>query len=251
MKTDFSIPLFLLLALFFASCASSNPTMLRPVSGQIARIDGRDVTKNQRNNIEVVAAYEGLFFEYYLFDIEVKNHGQTDWQLRPADFYAQAVQAQKDLQQTPLVTQLTALDPQQRMVELQQNAKRAKRRHTLNTVLNVGLVIANVAVASSGSGARSNNDYWRRAANYEAGNQAIWVKQAIDNDRYARLMARFQNEKGLLQTDALPETVIPSGGSKRGLLLLKAQPKANTISLFYPVADSTRIGFEFEQKALK
>ena len=242
---------FSLLGLFLTSCATNNPTALRPVSGQIARIDGRDVTKNERDNIEVVAAYEGLFFEYYLFDIEVKNHGQTDWQLRPADFYAQASQSQKGSTSTPLITQLTALDPQQRLLEVQQNVKRAKRRHTFNTVLNVGLVVANVAISTSSGGGRSGNDYWRRAANYEAGNQAIWVKQAIDNDRHAKLMQRLTNEKGLLQTDALPETTIPPNGSKRGLLLLKAQPKAQSISLFYPVADSTRIGFEFEQKTLK
>jgi|GEM_PF-6826839 len=251
MKARNSFFFLVLGSLLMTSCAiTPKTTVLRPVSGQIATIDGRDVTQDIQNNIQVVAAYEGPFFDYYLFDIEVKNKTNEPWTLYPADFYGQSVRGQNNAAKSNYFTQLDVIDPRQRMGEVELSMKRAKRRRTVNTIVNVGLMVGNVALATSGR-SHSQNDYWQRAAQFDAGSHLIWTKQVVDNERYNKMMYRLTNEKGLLQTDALAETTIQPGQSARGLLLVKADPKANSINLLYPVSDAVNIAFEFEQKAVK
>ena len=251
MKTRASIFCCVVAALLMTSCAiMPTTTVLRPISGQIATIDGRDVTKDIQNDIQVVASYEGPFFDYYLFDIEVKNKTSQPWTLYPADFYGQSVRIQKDGTKSNYFTHLDAIDPRQRMGEVELSMKRAKRRRTVNTIVNVGLMVGSVALATSGRN-HSQRDYWQRNAQLNATSQLIWTKQFIDNERYNKMMYRLTNEKGLLQTDALAETTIQPGQSARGLLLIKADPKANSINLLYPVSDAANITFEFEQQAVK
>lgn len=252
MKLPVYVLLTLLGSFLLTSCALT-PTMtaLRPVSGQIATIDGRNVTTDVRKDIQIVAAYEGPFFDYYLFDIEVKNKSNTPWTLYPSDFFGQSVKVQKDSIGSNYFTHLDAIDPRQRMSEVEQSMKRARQRRTINTIVNVGLVVGNIALATSSRGNNSRNDYWRRAAQFDAGSNLIWTKQIIDNERYNKLMHRLNDEKGLLQTDALAEATIEPGNSVRGLLLIKADPKAETIILNYPVGNATNISFEFEQQTIK
>ena len=88
-----------MLVLLLSSCASTiSRFRLEPVSGDIARIDGRAVTKAERKGIVVVASFEREDMEFVAFDIEVKNKTDQPISVNPADFqYALLGSAQDTL----------------------------------------------------------------------------------------------------------------------------------------------------------
>ena len=152
------LPLALLL--FMSNCATQY-YQLRPVSGEVAQIDGRSVTRASADSLEVVASFEREDMEYMALDVEFKNRTDRPLDIDPANFRMVALGANKQPIVTPgRVDFKQAADPDYEAgkmgYKIQREETRLKRAKIMNTVLAVAVVAASIAAISSSS-PRSRN----------------------------------------------------------------------------------------------
>ncbi|MEZ4905578.1 MAG: hypothetical protein R2822_29360 [Spirosomataceae bacterium] len=75
------------IAFFFTlTGCSSSLYHLRPTSGEIAWIDGREVTRIEQNGIVLVASYEFEDPHHVALDVEIKNRTSSSILIAPNDF---------------------------------------------------------------------------------------------------------------------------------------------------------------------
>ena len=97
-------------------CAPTISTLqLEPVSGDVAILDGRAVTKAERNGVGVVASFEREDLEFVTLDVELKNRTDHALEVNPADFHFVALGAAQDTLPDPRNSSLayarSAADP--------------------------------------------------------------------------------------------------------------------------------------------
>ena len=77
MKPFFTLKLIFTVSLLtygLTNCATTVTTyQLEPISGDVATIDGRPVTKAEQNGVGVVASFEREDLDYVTLDVEIKN----------------------------------------------------------------------------------------------------------------------------------------------------------------------------------
>ena len=59
---------------------------LRPISGDVATLDGKPVTRAEQNGVAVVASFEREEDDFVALDVEVKNLTNHIIEVNPADF---------------------------------------------------------------------------------------------------------------------------------------------------------------------
>ncbi|WP_332368153.1 hypothetical protein [Spirosoma telluris] len=214
------------LASALTSCAPALTTAYRlePVSGDIATIDGRLVTKAEQNGVGVVASFEHEDLEFVTLDIEVKNRTDHPIDVNPADFHFVALGAAQDtlsdLRNPNLVLARSAADPAyeagQINIKRKQEEKRLKRAKVLNTVLMVAAIASDV---SSSNTSRSYREYTNNRVVHGFAYQGIAVKRAVDYSTFANRMQRYDYEEYRWKELALKANTVAPGESV-GLCLL-------------------------------
>ncbi|RRB07029.1 hypothetical protein [Larkinella rosea] len=228
---------------------------LKPVSGEVAQIDGRSITKAEQDGIVVVASFERLDLQYVALDIEVKNKTDHPFDVNPADFQYTALD--KD-QHTVFITNsspqkplmFSAADPireaDQTGYNQEREVKRIKRAKVINTVLLVAAVASDVASSSS----RSNQRPERWVQNRITHNNiysAIQAKRMIDHGLFADRMQRYDYEAYRWKELSLKPTTLQPGQSVRGLVYLPMSREAKNMLVNYPVSDYESIMITFQQ----
>lgn len=241
------------LGLFLTACAPTLTYQLRPVSGDIANINGRMVTKAvSPDSIVVVASYEREELQYIALDIEVKNQTGHALDVDPARFSTLALDINQKTMPDPFtaetVYQRTAADPDREanrvVTDRVQEEKRLKRAKILNTVLMVAAVVGDI---SSSSKPQRYDQYVSNRIAYNGAYQLIQAKRIIDHTTFANRMQRFDYEAYRWHELALKRTTIQPGESVRGFVYLPKAPKAAFLQLQYPAADGTNVAILFEQ----
>lgn len=231
---------------------------LRPVSGDVAKIDGRPTTKEEKDGIVVVASFERLDLQYVALDIEVKNKTDHLFDVDPADFKYTALDEEQhtvfitaSAPQKPLM--FSAADPiheaDRTVYNQEREVKRIKRAKVINTVLLVAAVASDVASSS-----RNNQRPERWVQNRITHNNiysAIQAKRIIDHGMFADRMQRYDYETYRWKELALKPTTIQPGQSVRGLVYLPMSREAKHMLINYPVSDYESVMMTFQQDWVK
>lgn len=240
-----------------SSCA---PTMtsyrLEPVSGDVATIEGRSVTKAEQNGIGVVASFEREDLDYMALDIEVKNYTDQPIDINPADFHVTALSDKQDTLPDPrnisLTLTRTAADPTYeagRMgLKRKQEEKRLKRAKVFNTILMVAAVASDV---SSSSNSRSYREYINNRVAHSFAYEGLALKRAVDHSTFANRMQRYDYEEYRWRELALKANTLAPGESIRGFVYLPKVPDARYLAVNYTLPEQATVPLLFKQELVK
>ena len=245
-----------LIAGLLAGCAPTQYVQLQPVSGPVAPVDGRLVTKASADSMEVVASFEREDMDYLALDIEIKNRTTNTIEINPADFQVELLNADRQpltLAGTTNIRQ--AADPGYEAGRTEFNIKKEEKRlktaKILNTVLLVAVVASDIASTSSRS---TNRDYKSWASNrvsHDVAYNLIQAKRVIDHGVFADRMQRYQFEGYRWRELALKRSLVHPGESARGFVYLPRVKEAAFLNLSYPSTSGTSIQLLFEQTLTK
>ncbi|QIP13424.1 hypothetical protein G8759_12690 [Spirosoma aureum] len=244
-----------LLAGALSSCAPTVTTsyLLEPVSGDVAMIEGRPVTKAEQNGVGVVASFEREDMEFVTFDIEVKNRTDHPIEVNPADFHFVALGASQDTLSDPakagFALQREAADPSYETgrvkLKRKQEEKRLKRAKIFNTVLMVAAIASDV---SSSSNSRSYREFANNRAAHYLAYQGIAVKRAIDHSTFADRMQRYDYEEYRWRELALKANTLAPGESVRGFVYVPKLASAKYLAMTYSVSEQATVPVLFKQE---
>lgn len=258
---------FLLTACLLAACTPASVIRLKPVANETRFADGLEAVKQEQDGLKIVTAFEsvyatkerGLPVDYLIFDTEITNQTAADWELRPNDFTALAL----DAGQNPLPSKrlnaegqtyerrYVALDPDRELTEAQVKMKQAEARLKANKVLNTVLFVALVAAtADNSSRNQSYREFASKAMSLDAGFQAWAVKRVADRAAFANRMERYSWEQENWRRETFRRTTLAPGQALRGRLLVRADREAGHVALTYPTP-SGEIRFLFEQRLVR
>ncbi|MBC8153490.1 MAG: hypothetical protein H7Z72_11310 [Bacteroidetes bacterium] len=241
------------LGLLLAGCAPTMTYQLRPVSGDVAQIDGRTVTKaTSSDSLVIVASYEREDLQYIALDIEVKNHTGQPLEVDPARFSTLALDADQQPLPDPTTAQSSdqhkAADPdreaKQVITDRVQEEKRLKRARILNTVLMVAAVVGDIS--SSGRPQRYEKFVANRIA-FDGAYQLIQAKRIVDRTTFVDRIQRLDYEAYRWDQLAMKRTTLQPGESVRGFVYLPKAPKAAFLQLRYPTSETDNGAILFEQ----
>ncbi len=68
------------------SCATTSVMRMRPVEQESIIDVGKEIVKQEKNRVKVVASYEGRFEQYVIFDVEVFHNTDQPLTVSPKDF---------------------------------------------------------------------------------------------------------------------------------------------------------------------
>ncbi|WP_234734015.1 hypothetical protein [Tellurirhabdus bombi] len=239
-----------------ASCAP-RVYQVKPVSGDVAWIEGRPVTKDEKSGITVVASYERLDMQYVALDIEIKNNTDRALEINPADFQYAALDKAKDTLRNQYngYVVYAAADPTKEADRVAANQireeKRIKRAKVINTVLMVAAIASDVASSSSGQTRKSAERWVNNRVTHNNIYTAIQAKRMIDHGTFADRMERYDYERYRWKELALKRTTVPAGESARGLVYLPLKKEAAYLQVSYPVLESDPVEVVFQQDWVK
>ena len=251
------------LAGLVTACSPVRYVQMQPVSGPVATVDGRLVTKASADSIEVVASFEREDMTYLAFDVEIKNRSDVPIDVDPANFRATLFDSDRQpLTEVGTVNFRNAADPDfeagKVAYAIDREETRVKRARLINTVLVAAAIVGTVAAVASTPSSRNKNprqEYLRRVNTQVVADLAfntIQAKRVIDHSLFANRMQRYQFEQYRWRELALKRTVVPPGESVRGYVYLPGarQPRARQaayIDLTYPLPSGNAIAIQFEQ----
>lgn len=255
MKTSVYILVFFSL-LSLIGCAPSY-YQLRPASGDVAWVDGREVTRTEQNGVVLVASYEFEDPSHLVLDVEIKNRTSAPLLVDPVDFSYYPFDTKSDTlrnKHNPLYASIyRATDPEKKIEQATLDIKRQKQRLVASSVFNGLLLIA--TIASDVHSSRNDRSWQQRANNRYMHGQAyniIIQKQIADVHLQKARTEQLKHERANWQEMALRKTTLPVGESVRGLLFLPKDTRASYLWLHYaPPADSTPMELKFVQEKIK
>jgi hypothetical protein len=230
------------------SCSTTSVMKLRPVEQESISDGGKQIVKEEKNGVKVVASYDGCFEKYMVFDVEVFNNTPQPITISPKDFSFIPLDENKQNLVSADGKYLYAyqgIEPQQQINYVQhemanQEAK-IKRARVVNTVLFIGGMVALIA----GSSGRSESA-WRTAQVAETVVQVAQVKRIIDHTNYYSKMDKLNREGQIWSQENFRTSVLKPGQSMRGGVFLEANLRAKFVQLNYNT-ENEPINFMFEQ----
>ena len=260
MKTFSTLNYVLATSLLFSVLSSCAPTVttyqLKPVSGDVAILDGRPVTKAEQNGVGLVASFEREDMEFVTLDIEVKNNTNLPIEVNPADFHLVALGAGQDTLSDPrnpaLPLNRVAADPTYEAGRMsfkrKQEEKRLKRAKVFNTILMVAAVASDV---SSSANSRSYREYANNRVAHGLAYQGLAVKRAVDYGTFANRMQRYDYEEYRWRELALKTNTLAPGESVRGFVYLPKVQDARYLAISYNLPQRATVPLLFEQKLVQ
>lgn len=252
-----AILLITLLVSGLSSCAPTITTLqLEPVSGDVATIDGRRVTKAEQNGLSVVASFEREDLEFVALDVELKNHTDHAIEVNPADFRFTALDSNRspltDLRVPNQLLSRTAADPAYEAGRIgfkrKQEEKRLKRAKVFNTILMVAVIASDV---SSSSRNRSYGEYVSKRITHDFAYQGIAIKRAIDYGTFANRMQQYDYEEYRWRELALKANTLAPGQSVRGLVYLPKVANARYLDISYTIPEQATVALLFNQNLVR
>ncbi len=228
---------------------------LHPTANEYVLNEGRKVVKQAKDGVKIVTAFDGEFQNYLVFDTEFFNQTDKSLEVNPANFVAYPLDKQRDSlrnERNPAYAlAYGAADPDQKIVEAEQDMRRAEKRHKFATVLTAVLLVANVVSDVSSSNRSRNAGEWTRNRIVHDNNyQLLAVKQLVDNVMYLNRMNRLDYERGNWHQEPFRKQTLLPGTSIRGRIYVPKHQQAAFWLLSYPL-DNDTISFEFEQELQK
>lgn len=249
--------LLLLTVLCLGGCASRKTYLqLTPVTGDVARIEGRMVTRAEADSVVVVASFEREDMEYLAMDIEIKNRSGRVIDFDPSNFRYVALDANEDTLYEPRNQMLalfrTAANPTFESELVKDKVDKETRRLKTAKIINTVLLVAAVASDVSSSSRRQSGESWvRNRITHDGMYNMIQAKRVIDHGAFADRMQRYDFESYRWRELALRRTYIQPGESVRGFVYLPKTVQASFIKLLYPMPEAGGVTLTFMQNTTK
>ena len=232
------------------SCATTSVMRMRPIEQESIVDGGKEIVKQEKDGVKVVASYDGRFQQYAVFDVEVFNNTDQPLTVSPKDFsFLPLDENRQNLRSVDGQYMLSyeGIEPTEKINYVQnemarQNAK-IKRARIVNTVLIVGGMFA--LIASSG---RRSEGAWRTARVAETVVQVAQVKRIIDHTNYYSRMDALNREGQVWSQENFRTTTLAPHTSMRGGVFLETNSRAKLVALKYLYSsDKEPFSFLFEQ----
>lgn len=250
---------FLLCAslVWLASC-TPNFYHLRPASGDIAWIEGREVTRVEQNGVVLVASYEFEDPHHLVLDVEIKNRTTAPLLVDPNDFtyfpFGEKGDTLRKKSSSPYASTYRATNPEQKIEQATLEIKRQKQRLVAASIFNGVMLVA--TIASDIHSSNRNDRSWQQRANNRYNHAQAYnfiIQKQIADVRLQKIRTdQLQHERANWQDMALRKTTLPVGESVRGLLFLPKDTRASYLWLNYETpTDSTNLRVKFLQEKIK
>lgn len=242
------IILFLSFASMILSCSTMSVMRLRPIDQESVWDGGKQIVKQEKEGVKVVASYDGRFEKYMVFDVEVFNNTNQPLTLSPKDFTFIPLDENKQnlvSEDGKYIYSYQGIEPQQQINyvqhEMANQETKIKRARVVNTILFVGGIVALIA----GSSGRSESA-WRTAQLGETVVQVAQVKRIIDHGNYYSKMDKLNREGRVWSQENFRTSTLLPGQSLRGGVFLESNYRAKFVQLTYKTQNEP-VSFLFEQ----
>lgn len=240
--------LFLSFTGIILSCATTSVMRLRPVEQESFSDGGKQIVKQEKEGVKVVASYDSRFEKYMVFDVEVFNNTNHPLTISPRDFTFLPLDENKQNLRSidgKYTFSYEGIEPQQQINYIQQEMAnqevKIKRARIVNTVLFVGGIVALIAGSSGHS-----EGAWRTAQLGESVVQVAQVKRIIDQENYYSKMDKLNREGQVWSQENFRTSTLQPGQSMRGGVFLESNSRAKFVQLTYN-SENEPINFLFEQ----
>ena len=244
---------FLMIVLFSSmmlSCASTSVMRIRPIEQESIVDGGKEIVKQEREGVKVVASYDGRFEQYTVFDVEVFNNTDQPLKVSPKDFsFLPLDENRQNLRSADRqdILSYEGIEPNEKInyvqYEMARQDAKIKRARVVNTVLIVGGIVA--LIASSG---RHSEGAWRTAQVAETVVQVAQVKRVIDHTNYYSRMDALNREGRVWSQENFRTTTLAPHTSMRGGVYLETNSRAKFVVLKYLYSSEQEpFSFLFEQ----
>ena len=235
---------------FLFSCATTNVMRIRPIEQESFVDGGKEIVKQEKDGVKIVASYDGLFEQYAVFDVEVFNNTDQPLTVSPKDFtYFPLDENRQNLRSEggQDIYSSFGVEPTEKINYVQHEMARQdakiKRARIVNTVLIVGGIFA--LIASSG---RHSEGAWRTAQVAETIVQVAQVKRVIDHTNYYSKMEKLDREGQVWSQENFRTTTLAPHTSMRGGVFLETNSRAKFIEVKYLYSiEKQPISFLFQQ----
>jgi hypothetical protein len=221
---------------------------LRPVEEEIVFDSGKEIVKQEKGGVKIVASYDGRYQKYMVFDVEVFNNTTQPMTISPKNFTFFPLDENKQnlrSEDGQYIYSYSGVEPQQQMNQIQQEMAnqeaKIKRARIVNTFLIVGGIVA--LIASSG---KHSEGAWKTAQAAETVVQVAQVKRIIDYENYFSKMDKLNRDGQMWSQENFRTTTLAPGESLRGGIFLEANPRAKFVQLNY-LTEKEPLNFLFEQ----
>ena len=232
------------------SCATSSVMRLRPIEQESIVDRGKEIVKQEKEGVKVVASYDGRYKEYSVMDVEVFNNTDQPLTVSPKNFtFIPLDENRQNLrsQDGQYIYSYEGVEPTEKINYVQHEMAvqegKIKRARIVNTVLFVGGIFA--LIASSG---RNSESSWRTAQVAEAVVQVAQVKRVIDHTNYYSRMDALNREGQIWSQENFRTTTLAPHTSMRGGVFLETNSRAKFVELKYSYSPQKEpFSFIFEQ----
>lgn len=232
------------------SCATTSVMRMRPVEQESIVDGGKEIVKQEKDGVKVVASYDGRFEQYAVFDVEVFNNTDQPLTVSPKDFtFSPLDKNRQNLRSLDGqdVYNYIGIEPNEKINYVQHEMARQdakiKRARIVNTVLIVGGIVA--LIASSG---QHSEGAWRTAQVAETVVQVAQVKRVIDYTNYYSKMDALNRERQVWSQENFRTSTLAPHTSIRGGVFLETNSRAKFGALKYSCSfEKEPFSFLFEQ----
>lgn len=222
---------------------------MRPIEQESIVDNGKEIVKQENNEVKIVASYDGRYQKYMVFDVELFNNTDEPLTISPKDFKAIPL----DINKNQLISangQYTysyeAVEPEEELSKVRQEMNyeetKIKRAKTVNTVLFIGGIVAMIASSSN----RNPERAWRNTNIGETMVQVAQIKRIADHEHYYSRMDKLSGEQNTWMNENFKATTLAPHTSIRGGIFLEANTQAKYVQLNY-TSERSNINFLFEQ----
>lgn len=244
---------FLMLLLFSSvmfSCATTSVMRIRPIEQESVVDGGKEIVKQEKEGVKVVASYDGRYEQYAVFDVEVFNNTDQPLRVSPKDFsFLPLDENRQNLRSFDgqYILDYEGIEPNEKINYVQHEMARQdakiKRARVVNTVLLVGGIVA--LIASSG---RHSEGAWRTTQVAETIVQVAQVKRIVDHTNYYSRMDALNREGQVWSQENFRTTTLAPHTSMRGGVFLETNARAKFVALKYLYSPEREpFSFLFEQ----
>ena len=134
--------MLLLISSAMFSCVTTSVMRIRPIEQESVMDGGKEIVKQEKEGVKVVASYDGRYEQYAVFDVEVFNNTNHPLTISPKDFTFLPLDEHKQNLRSAdgkYTLSYEGIEPQEQINYIQhqmanQEAK-IKRARVVNTVL--------------------------------------------------------------------------------------------------------------------
>lgn len=232
------------------SCTTTSVLRIRPIEQESIMDGGKEIVKQEKDGLKVVASYDGRFQQYTVFDVEVFNNTDQPFKVSPKDFSIVPFDENRQNLRSfdgQYILGYEGIEPTEKINyaqhEMARQEAKIKQARVVNTVLIFGGIVA--LIASSG---RQSEGAWRTAQVAETVVQVAQVKRVIDNTNYYSRMDALNREGKVWSQENFRTSIIAPHSSMRGGVFLETNPRAKFMALKYLYSpDKEPFSFLFEQ----